>query len=68
MGEAKRRKLAGSQWADPKARNGLLAAVHQDMARTTDQTLSGVTVIFPSGETVFLSAADAKKQPDGRPS
>jgi hypothetical protein len=34
------------------------------MALDTDPTLAGVTVIFPSGETKFLSAADARKPPD----
>jgi hypothetical protein len=63
MGEAKRRKQAKSQWDDQTARNNLLALVHHGMALDTDPTLSGVTVIFPSGETRFLSAADAKKPP-----
>jgi hypothetical protein len=63
MGEAKRRKLAKSQWDDPTKRSSLISLVHNGMARDTDPTLSGVTVIFPSGETIFLSAADAKKIP-----
>jgi hypothetical protein len=64
MGEAKRRKAAKSRWDDPKARGDLIAAVHHGMALDTDPTLTGVTVIFPSGETKFLSAADARKPPD----
>ena len=64
MGEAKRRKAAKGRWDDPKGRNGLIAAIHHGMAFDTDPTLTGVTVIFPSGETKFLSAADARKPPD----
>jgi hypothetical protein len=66
MGEARRRKLAGSPWHDPKQRAALLAMVHNGIAQDADPTLSGVTVIFPSGETVFLSAEDARRPPPAK--
>lgn len=63
MGEARRKKLAGSPWHDPKQRAALLAMAHNAMAADSDPTLSGITVIFPTGESVYLSAEDARKQP-----
>ena len=63
MGEAKRRKAAKSRWDDPAARSDLLALAHHAMATDPDPTLTGITVIFPSGETKYLSATEARKPP-----
>jgi len=68
MGEARRRKLAGTypqrdrvDWTDPRNRAGFLNAVMEGMARDNDPTLRGCTVILPDREPVYLSVETAKR-------
>jgi hypothetical protein len=68
MGEARRRKLAAmpeTQW-DDEARASLIALVVAGMAQDDDPTLTGCTLILPTGEPIYLPAAEARKQPKRR--
>lgn len=67
MGEARRRKRAGTYPAQERA--DLLALLFEAMAQEpADSDISGITY-FPAGqgEPVFISAADAKRRPGRKP-
>lgn len=65
MGEARRRKLAAaatSNSAENAAKRAeLLALAHNALLQSDDPTVSGMTLFLPSGESIYLSAEDARK-------
>jgi hypothetical protein len=68
MGEARRRKLAGTDWT-PEARADFIAMLYEGLAQEpNDSTISGIT-FFPAGqgEPVYISAGDAKRRMGRKP-
>jgi hypothetical protein len=70
MGEARRRKLAGTYLPRTQgnrlSRDETIALVFETLANGDDPTVSGVTVIPADGsEPVYVSAVDAKAWPGG---
>jgi hypothetical protein len=69
MGEARRRRLAGTypQPTEPFSRADAITWAWSVLAATEDDTVSGVTIFLADGsEPVYLSAADAKRPPGRR--
>jgi hypothetical protein len=71
MGEARRRRLAGTYPAQPQpqplSRADAITWAWEVLAATEDDTVSGVT-LFPAdgSDPVYLSADDAKRPPGRR--
>jgi hypothetical protein len=69
MGEARRRKLAGSY--PPQAvpmpaakRNSMIGMLYAGLAVDDDPTLTGATLFLPNGSApLYVSKAEAKKRP-----
>lgn len=70
MGEARRRKRAAAATSNSTEnavkRAELLALAHTALAQSDDPTVSGMTLFLPSGESVYLSAEDARKSSPNR--
>jgi hypothetical protein len=68
MGEAKRRKLAGSypQQAQPLSRSEAIAWAMDFLATTKDETVSSITLIPADNSTAVYLPADAARKPPGR--
>jgi hypothetical protein len=69
MGEARRRRLAGTYppQTQPLSRADAIAYAMEFLAATEDETVSGVTLLPADGSPlVYLSADDAKRPPGRR--
>lgn len=70
MGEARRRKRAAAATSNDAEnalkRAELLALAHNALLQSDDPTVSGMTLFLPSGESIYLSAEDARKSAPSR--
>lgn len=68
MGEAKRRRLAGTylERKEPLSRADAIGWAMEFLAATEDETVSGITVVPADGSPPVYLPADAARKPPGR--